>query len=101
MKKIEALIRPFKLDEVSDALKGAGVSWLTVSDVRDLNNLGRGEVPAGSEYVVDFLPKVKIEMTVEDGKVEEALKALTEAARTGKEGDGYVSVADLLRVTKI
>jgi nitrogen regulatory protein PII len=88
MKKIEAIIKPFKLDEVREALSEIGVSGLTVTEVKGFGRQkGHTELYRGAEYVVDFLPKVKVEVIVADGLVERAIEAIEKAARTGKIGD--------------
>ena len=93
MKRIEAIIQPFKLDDVRDALKGIGVDGMTIYDVRGHGRQkGHKEVYRGQEYEVDLLPKVKIEIVVGDDRVEETVKAVVDAARTGKIGDGKVFV---------
>lgn len=102
MKKIEAIIQPHKLDEVKDALKGLGVEGMTISEVRGHGRQkGHKEVYRGMEYEVDLLPKVKIEIVLADGRVDEITSALVSAARTGKIGDGKVfifDVADAIRI---
>ena len=102
MKKIEAIIKPFKLDEVKEALREAGVSGITVTEVKGFGRQkGHTELYRGAEYVVDFLPKVKVEVVVADSLVEKAMDAIVKAARTGKIGDGKVwvtSVGSLVRV---
>lgn len=93
MKRIEAIIQPFKLDDVRDALKGIGVDGMTIYDVRGHGRQkGHKEVYRGQEYEVDLLPKVKLEIVVGDSRVEETVKAVVDAARTGKIGDGKVFV---------
>jgi nitrogen regulatory protein P-II 1 len=93
MKKIEAIIKPFKLDEVKDALQGLGVTGLTVTEVKGFGRQkGHTELYRGAEYVVDFLPKMKIEVVVKDEMVDEVVGAVLESARTGKIGDGKVFV---------
>lgn len=93
MKKIEAIIKPFKLDEVKEALHEAGAQGMTVTEVRGFGRQkGHTELYRGAEYVVDFLPKVKIETVVEDGQVENVVEAITNAARTGRIGDGKIFV---------
>ncbi len=93
MKRIEAIIQPYKLDDVRDALKGVGVDGMTIYDVRGHGRQkGHKEVYRGQEYEVDLLPKVKIEAVVADDRVEETVKAVVDAARTGKIGDGKVFV---------
>src|ERR1700758_5197910 len=102
MKKIEAIIKPHKLDEVKDGLRQAGVSGMTVSEVKGFGRTGgRTEVYRGSAYVVDFVPKVKIEVVLKDSLVAEVVEAITSAARTGKIGDGKIFVTaidDSLRI---
>ncbi|MBI1354162.1 MAG: P-II family nitrogen regulator [Acidobacteria bacterium] len=93
MKRIEAIIQPYKLDDVRDALKGVGVDGMTIYDVRGHGRQkGHKEVYRGQEYEVDLLPKVKIEVVVADERIEETVKAVVEAARTGKIGDGKVFI---------
>jgi nitrogen regulatory protein P-II 1 len=102
MKKIEAIIKPFKLDEVREALSDLGVSGLTVTEVKGFGRQkGHTELYRGAEYVVDFLPKVKVEVIVGDALVERALEALVKAARTGKIGDGKIFVTDVAQVVRI
>ncbi len=91
MKRIEAIIQPFKLDDVREALKGVGVDGMTIYDVRGHGRQkGHKEVYRGQEYEVDLLPKVKVEVVVSDAHVDETVKAIVDAARTGKIGDGKV-----------
>ncbi len=97
MKKIEAIIKPFKLEEVKDALGEAGIEGMTVSEVKGFGRQkGHTEIYRGSEYTVDFLPKIKIELVLPEGRVDAAVKAIVGAAKTGKIGDGkiFVSVID-------
>jgi len=102
MKKIEAIIKPFKLDEVREALSEAGVSGLTVTEVKGFGRQkGHTELYRGAEYVVDFLPKVKVEMIVGDALVEGAIEAIVKAARTGKIGDGKIFVTTVEQVIRI
>ncbi|MCU0934258.1 MAG: P-II family nitrogen regulator [Thiobacillaceae bacterium] len=102
MKKIEAIIKPFKLDEVREALSTLGVSGLTVTEVKGFGRQkGHTELYRGAEYVVDFLPKVKIELVVADSMVEAALDAIVKAARTGKIGDGKIFVSSVEQVVRI
>ena len=102
MKKIEAIIKPFKLDEVREALSDLGVSGLTVTEVKGFGRQkGHTELYRGAEYVVDFLPKVKVEVIVPDALVERALESLVRAARTGKIGDGKIFVTDVAQVVRI
>jgi nitrogen regulatory protein P-II 1 len=102
MKKIEAIIKPFKLDEVREALSDLGVSGLTVTEVKGFGRQkGHTELYRGAEYVVDFLPKVKVEIIVGDALVERAIESLVKAARTGKIGDGKIFVTDVAQVVRI
>lgn len=102
MKKIEAIIQPFKLEDVKEALKGIGIDGMTISEVRGHGRQkGHKEVYRGQEYNVDLLPKVKIEMVVADGRYDEVLSALTAAARTGKIGDGKIFVYDVAEAVRI
>ncbi|WP_101925568.1 MULTISPECIES: P-II family nitrogen regulator [Luteimonas] len=102
MKLIIAIIRPFKLDEVREALGEAGVSGLTVTEVKGFGRQkGHTELYRGAEYVVDFLPKIKIECAVADDVYEAAIEAITQAAGTGKVGDGKVFVVPLEQVLRI
>lgn len=102
MKKIEAVIKPFKLDEVREALSEIGITGLTVAEVKGFGRQkGHTELYRGAEYVVDFLPKVKIEVVVADDIVESAIDAVLKAARTGKIGDGKVFVMPVEQVVRI
>jgi nitrogen regulatory protein P-II 1 len=102
MKSITAIIKPFKLDEVREALAGAGLTGLTVTEVKGFGRQkGHTELYRGAEYVVDFLPKVKIEVVVADSQVDQVLDAIIGAARTGKIGDGKIFVSDVERVVRI
>lgn len=102
MKKIEAVIKPFKLDEVREALSEIGVSGLTVTEVKGFGRQkGHTELYRGAEYVVDFLPKVKIEIVVADQEVDNAIDAIIKAARTGKIGDGKIFVSAVEQVVRI
>jgi nitrogen regulatory protein P-II 1 len=102
MKKIEAVVKPFKLDEVREALSEVGVSGLTVTEVKGFGRQkGHTELYRGAEYVVDFLPKVKIEVILGDALVERAIEAIVRAARTGKIGDGKIFVTDVDQVIRI
>lgn len=93
MKKIEAIIKPFKLDDVKESLRKIGVEGMTTTEVKGFGRQkGHTEIYRGSEYTVDFLPKVKIETVVADSLVDDAVKAISDAARTGKIGDGKVFV---------
>jgi len=102
MKKVEAIIEPFKLDEVREALSEIGVSCLTVTEVKGFGRQkGHTELYRGAEYVVDFLPKVKVEVIVADNLVERAIEAIVKAARTGKIGDGKIFVTSVEQVVRI
>ena len=102
MKKIEAIIKPFKLDEVKEALQDVGVQGLSVIEVKGFGRQkGHTELYRGAEYVVDFLPKVKIEVAVAESLVDQTIEAITKAANTGKIGDGKVFVAPLEQVIRI
>ena len=102
MKLITAIIKPFKLDEVREALSEVGVSGITVTEVKGFGRQkGHTELYRGAEYVVDFLPKVKIEAAVEDGILERAIEAIEKAARTGKIGDGKIFVSPVEHVIRI
>jgi nitrogen regulatory protein P-II 1 len=102
MKKIEAIIKPFKLDEVREALSDIGVTGLTVTEVKGFGRQkGHTELYRGAEYVVDFLPKVKIEIVVSSETVEPAIDAIVKAARTGKIGDGKIFVMPVEQVIRI
>ena len=96
MKKIEAIIKPFKLEEVKDALAEIGVEGMTVTEVKGFGRQkGHTEIYRGSEYTVDFLPKIKLELVVADGQAETAVAAIIKAAKTGKIGDGKVFVSTI------
>jgi nitrogen regulatory protein PII len=96
MKKIEAIIKPFKLEEVKDALGEAGIEGMTVSEVKGFGRQkGHTEIYRGSEYTVDFLPKIKLELVLPDERVEAAVKAIVGAAKTGKIGDGKIFVSTI------
>jgi nitrogen regulatory protein P-II 1 len=96
MKKIEAIIKPFKLEEVKDALGGVGIEGMTVSEVKGFGRQkGHTEIYRGSEYTVDFLPKVKIEIVISDEQLDAAVTAIVKAAKTGKIGDGKVFVSNV------
>lgn len=102
MKKIEAIIKPFKLDEVREALSELGVSGLTVTEVKGFGRQkGHTELYRGAEYVVDFLPKIKIEVVIPTDLVETAVDAIVKAARTGKIGDGKIFVSPVEQVVRI
>ena len=102
MKKIEAIVKPFKLDEVREALSEIGVTGLTVTDVKGFGRQkGHTELYRGAEYVVDFLPKVKVEVVVADSLLERAIEAIIKSARTGKIGDGKIFVTSVEQVIRI
>jgi nitrogen regulatory protein P-II 1 len=102
MKKIEAIIKPFKLDEVREALAEVGVTGLTVTEVKGFGRQkGHTELYRGAEYVVDFLPKVKIEVVIGADKLDAVLEAIVKAARTGKIGDGKIFVTSVEQVVRI
>ena len=102
MKKIEAIIQPFKIDDVKGALMGIGIEGMTISEVRGHGRQkGHKEVYRGQEYNVDLLPKVKVEMVVTAARSEEVVKALSEAARTGKIGDGKIFIYDVAEAVRI
>jgi nitrogen regulatory protein P-II 1 len=102
MKKIEAIIKPFKLNEVKDALHDIGVQGMTVSEVKGFGRQkGHTEIYRGSEYTVDFLPKVKLEIVLPDGQIQAAVDAIIKAAKTGKIGDGKVFVSTVENAIRI
>ena len=102
MKKIEAIIKPFKLDDVREALSDIGISGMTVTEVRGFGReKGHTELYRGAEYMVDFLPKVKIEIIVLDEQLEQCINAIVETAQTGKIGDGKIFVYEVERVIRI
>jgi nitrogen regulatory protein PII len=102
MKKIEAIIKPFKLEDVKEALAGLGVEGMTVSEVKGFGRQkGHTEIYRGSEYTVDFLPKIKIEVVLADARVSSAVEAIVKAAKTGKIGDGKVFVSSIENAVRI
>ncbi|HEX5776591.1 MAG TPA: P-II family nitrogen regulator [Caulobacteraceae bacterium] len=102
MKKIEAVIKPFKLDEVKEALQELGVQGMTVLEAKGYGRQkGHTELYRGAEYVVDFLPKIKIEVVVDDGQLAGALEAIQNAARTGRIGDGKIFISEITDVVRI
>jgi len=102
MKKIEAVIKPFKLEDVREALSDIGVTGMTASEVKGFGRQkGHTELYRGAEYVIDFLPKVKVEIVISDEQVDASIEAITNAARTGKIGDGKIFVSDIARVVRI
>ena len=102
MKKIEAIIKPFKLDEVRESLSEIGINGMTVTDVKGFGRQkGHTELYRGAEYVVDFLPKIKVEVVVSDSLVEQVLDTILKAAKTGKIGDGKIFVTNVEQVVRI
>jgi nitrogen regulatory protein P-II 1 len=102
MKKVEAIIKPFKLDDVREALSAAGITGMTATEVKGFGRQkGHTELYRGAEYVVDFLPKVKVELVVTDENLDSCINAITAAARTGKIGDGKIFVSEVIRVVRI
>jgi len=102
MKKVEAIIKPFKLEEVKDALGEVGIEGMTVTEVKGFGRQkGHTEIYRGSEYTVDFLPKIKLELVIPDEKLDDALTAILKAARTGKIGDGKVFVTHIEEAVRI
>jgi nitrogen regulatory protein PII len=102
MKKIEAIIKPFKLEEVKDALGEIGIEGMTVTEVKGFGRQkGHTEIYRGSEYTVDFLPKIKIEIVISDEKLDEAVEAIVKTAKTGKIGDGKVFVSTIDEAVRI
>jgi nitrogen regulatory protein P-II 1 len=102
MKKIEAVVKPFKLEDVKDALAEIGITGITVSDVKGYGRQkGHSELYRGAEYVVDFLPKNKLEVIIDDKDVDQVTSTIVEAARTGKIGDGKIFVSDVDKVIRI
>jgi nitrogen regulatory protein P-II 1 len=102
LKKIEAIVKPFKLDEVKDALNDLGIKGMTISEVKGFGRQkGHTEIYRGAEYVIDFLPKVKIEVVVEEGMAGKVIEVIQKAARTGKIGDGKIFVLPVEEVIRI
>ena len=102
MKKVEAIIKPFKLDEVKDKLNEIGVQGITVTEVKGFGRQkGHTELYRGAEYVVDFLPKVKMEIVIDDAQLEEVVNAIMQAAQTGRIGDGKIFVTNLEEAVRI
>jgi nitrogen regulatory protein PII len=102
MKKIEAIIKPFKLEEVKDALGEIGIEGMTVTEVKGFGRQkGHTEIYRGSEYTVDFLPKIKVEIVIPDEKLDEAVEAIVKTAKTGKIGDGKVFVSTIDEAVRI
>lgn len=102
MKKIEVIIKPFKLEDVKDALVEAGITGMSVYDVKGYGRQqGHSELYRGAEYVVDFLPKIKLELIVSDEDVDNTIKVITESAKTGKIGDGKIFVSSIEKIVRI
>ncbi len=102
MKKIEAIIKPFKLDEVKEALHGLGVQGLTVTEVKGFGRQkGHTELYRGAEYIVDFLPKVKVEVVIDDDALDKAVEAIQNAAKTGRIGDGKIFISTIDEAIRI
>lgn len=102
MKKVEAIIKPFKLDDVREALSEIGLTGMTVTEVKGFGRQkGHTELYRGAEYVVDFLPKVKIEVAISDAQLDACIDAISKTAQTGKIGDGKIFVSDISRVIRI
>ena len=102
MKKIEVIIKPFKLEDVKDALTDLDVSGMTITEVKGYGRQqGHTELYRGAEYIVDFLPKIKLELVVKEGDLDEAITAITTAAKTGKIGDGKIFVSSIERTIRI
>ena len=102
MRKIEAIIKPFKLDDIKDALNQIGIQGMTITEVKGFGRQkGHTEMYRGAEYVVDFLPKIKLEIALTDDKVAEAVEAISKAARTGRIGDGKIFVLAMEEVVRI
>jgi len=102
MKKIEAIIKPFKLDDVKEALNQIGVQGMTISDVKGYGRQkGHKEIYRGAEYVVDFIPKIKVEIVIEDDRVEKVMQTIQDAANTGKIGDGKIFVLAIEEAVRV
>lgn len=102
MKKVEAILKPFKLDEVREALSDIGITGMTVSEVKGFGRQkGHTELYRGAEYVVDFLPKIKLDLVIKESQLDACVEAITNAARTGKIGDGKIFVSAVERVIRI
>jgi len=102
MKKVEAIIKPFKLDDVREALGEIGINGMTVSEVKGFGRQkGHTELYRGAEYMVDFLPKIKLEIVIDESQVEQCIDAIMDTARTGKIGDGKIFVSDIEKVIRI
>jgi nitrogen regulatory protein PII len=102
MKKIEAIVKPFKLEDVKEALSSLGIEGMTVTEVKGFGRQkGHTEIYRGSEYTVDFLPKIKVEVVLADSQVNDAVEAIVKAAKTGKIGDGKVFISNIENATRI
>jgi nitrogen regulatory protein PII len=102
LKKVEAIIKPFKLDDVREALSGIGIKGMTATEVKGFGRQkGHTELYRGAEYIIDFLPKVKIELVIAESQLDPCIEAITEAARTGKIGDGKIFVTSVENVVRI
>ena len=102
MKKIEAIVKPFKLDEVKEALQEVGLQGITVTEAKGFGRQkGHTELYRGAEYIVDFLPKVRIEIVLDDGQVDQAVEAIMQAARTGRIGDGKIFISTIDEAIRI
>ncbi len=102
MKKVDAIIKPFKLDDVREALSSAGITGMTATEVKGFGRQkGHTELYRGAEYVVDFLPKVKLEIAIDDGLLDQVIEAITSKANTGKIGDGKIFVSDIVQAIRI
>jgi nitrogen regulatory protein P-II 1 len=102
MKKVEAILKPFKLDDVRESLSNIGISGLTITEVKGFGRQkGHTELYRGAEYKVDFLPKIKVELVVNDDLLDRVVETITEAARTGKIGDGKIFIYDVLQAVRI
>ncbi len=102
MKKIEAIIKPFKLDDVTDALQEAGVSGITVTEAKGFGRQkGHTELYRGAEYVVDFLPKIKVEVVIDDAMLDNVVEAILSAAKTGRIGDGKIFISEVAEAIRI
>ena len=102
MKKIEAIVKPFKLDDVKEALNEIGIQGMTISDVKGYGRQkGHKEIYRGAEYVVDFIPKIKIEIVIEDDRAEDVIRAIQNAANTGKIGDGKIFVLSVEEAVRV
>lgn len=102
MKKIEAIIKPFKLDDVKEALNNIGIQGMTIADVKGYGRQkGHKEIYRGAEYVVDFIPKIKVEIVIEDDRAEDVIKTIQDAANTGKIGDGKIFVLSIEEAVRV